>query len=116
MAYLGGKPFSGLSQRQIDSLRQIFKQAPADCSDGLWRLVYDSVGPAESYSASALLSAARQALWREGQFYWPPDIPFVENLTIAAEGILAANTIARMAAPARLSGGGSLSVDVTGGH
>jgi hypothetical protein len=57
MAYLGGKPFSGLSQRQIDSLRQIFKQAPADCSDGLWRLVYDSVGPAESYSAPALLSA-----------------------------------------------------------
>ena len=89
------------------SLRQIFKQAPADCSDGLWRLVYNFVGPAESYSAPALLSAVRQALWHEGQFYWPPDIAFVENLTIAAEGILAANTIARMAAPARLSGGPS---------
>lgn len=86
MAYLGGKPFSGLSQRQIDSLRQIFKQAPADCGDGLWRLVYEFVGPVESYSASALLSAARQALWREGQFYWPPDIPFVENLADRGRG------------------------------
>ena len=35
---------------------------------------------------------------------------------IAATGTLAANIIARMAAPARLDGGRSLSVDVTGGH
>ena len=58
MAYLGGKPFSGLSQRQIDSLRQIFKQAPADCSDGLWRLVYDSVRPRRVLSRAAQCRSA----------------------------------------------------------
>ena len=63
--------------------------------------------------------ASCQARAVKGCMRTRPDLDFLaaEWLpAIAATGTLAANIIARMAAPARLDGGRSLSVDVTGGH
>ena len=108
MAYLGGKPFSGLSQRQIDLLRQISSNSAGRLRRWPLGFVYRSVGPVESYSASALLSAARQALWREGQFLCTGPISLSSRIHDRGRGHIGRQHHRAHGGTARLSGGGSL--------
>jgi hypothetical protein len=91
--YLGGSPFPNLTRRQIDSIEQAFAQAPAPYHDGLWRVLRGLVGDAESYAHTAVRDAAYTALWRSGEFRFPPGLGFMDDPRLAGAGGLTVDVV-----------------------
>jgi hypothetical protein len=59
----------------------------------VYGVVRELVGAAESYTDAALVGAAYQALWRSGEFRFPPDILFLDNFALAGAGGLTVDVV-----------------------